>query len=176
MSNSSFSASVSAFAAETKERMEAVFKESAQRVIETMQEPGPSKAGQLKAIAAGQKFRGRGANRKPVQGPVQMKFGAGSMPVDTGFLRSSLQISYDQPLPMRADAKPADGMSYTAPDVSASIAGANLGGHIYATYGAVYARRINYEHYLFVQKAAQRWPMIVEQVCADLQNRIGSSS
>lgn len=176
MTQSNFSAQVSAFVASTKERLDAVFKESAERIIETMQEPGPTIASTKIQIAKGLGTRGRGKNKRPIQGPVMVTSGSGHMPVDTNRLRASLQISFDAPLPMRVEAKPKDGATYSTPDVAAMIENAPMGGTIYATYGANYARAVNYGFrsfpgYQFVGLAAQKWPAIVEQVCAELQSR-----
>ena len=147
---SNFAAQLSAFAAATKERTTAVFRESAERVVEEMQTP----------VGAG-----------------------GNMPVDTGFLRASLQASTTAPIPINSSAQPDEGSThaYNAGPITLTIAGADLGETIYVTYTANYARDQEYgsngrEGRAFVRSAAQRWPTIVTAVCGDLQSRIEGST
>lgn len=144
-----FAAQVSAFVAATKARQIAVFRESAERVIEVMQTP----------VAAG-----------------------GAMPIDTGFLRASLQITKDAPTPA-AKANPGGAHAYTAGMASLVILSAEPGETIYACYGANYAAAVNFGRSgkpgrQFVGLAAQRWTQIVNAVCGELQSRVegGSSS
>ncbi|ACL61752.1 HK97 gp10 family phage protein [Methylobacterium nodulans] len=143
-----FQSQVSEWVRQTEERLTAVFRESAQRVISDMQS---------------------------------------RVPVDTGFLKSSLQVSTDAPVP--ADRKPPPGAApaYNPTAATLAIAGAEIGDTLYASYSAVYARRVNYgfvgtdslgrtynqagRH--FVGLAAQRWPQIVAEVCAELQASAG---
>lgn len=56
-------------------------------------------------------------------------------PRDTGYLASSWTVSLDGPLPMRG----AQGDGYVAAPFAAVIAGADLGGTIYASFVANYA-------------------------------------
>lgn len=146
----SFAAQVSAWVAETKQRTTAVFRESAERVIEQMQTP----------VGAG-----------------------GNMPVDTGFLRASLQASLTAPMPIDPAARPAEGTShtYSADVASIVIAGAEVGQTVYATYTAAYAAAQEYgshgrEGRGFVRLAAQQWPQIVTAVCGELQSRVSGST
>lgn len=146
---SSFSAQVSAWVAATQQRSTAVFRESAERVIEQMQTP----------VAAG-----------------------GNMPVDTGFLRASLQASTSQPQPINPGAAPAEGSThtYSAGVASLVITGAELGQTVFATYTAAYAAEQEYgargrEGRGFVRLAAQQWPQIVSRVSAELQSRSEST-
>lgn len=141
----SFAAQVNDFVRQTRRRMEAVFRESAQRVVTEMQTP----------VAQG-----------------------GNMPVDTGFLRASLRITKDAPLPMglgRTD----DAKTYAFNPTAASlvIAGAGIGDTLFASYTANYAGFVHYGREgrpgrQWVTMAAQRWPAIVAQVSAELQGRI----
>lgn len=162
--NLSFSAQVDAWVKQVKTRELAVFKESAQRVISEMQTP----------VKAG-----------------------GRMPVDTGFLRASLQATIGTPSSAdpgtpRKRQNGEEGVIFPldAGQVALVIADAKLGDTIYATYGAAYARRLEYgfvgEDSLgrsynqagkgFVRSAAQKWPQIVGQVSAELKTRITGQS
>ncbi|MFE1598187.1 HK97 gp10 family phage protein [Methylobacterium sp. ID0610] len=141
-----FLSQITEWCRQTEARAEAVFRESAQRVIGEMQ---------------------------------------GRVPVDTGFLKSSLQVSTTAPVP--ADRSPAAGTAYPYNPTAATvaIAGAQIGDRLFASYSAVYAPRINYgfvgtdalgrtynqsgRH--FVELAVQRWPAIVNDVCRELQSR-----
>lgn len=101
----------------------------------------------------------------------------GNMPVDTGYLRSSVRASTSEMPTMREGAKPVEGATYM-PDgtVNLVIAGAELGETLYVGFTAIYARRVNYETgYLFVDLAAQKWQQIVTQVEAELLQRAGLS-
>lgn len=156
----SFGAQVGEWVKKVKTRELAVFRESAQRVI----------------------------------GEMQTAEGAGGrMPVDTGFLRASLQATIGAPAggatgkPLKRT-KGQEGVIYhlDAGQVALVIAGAELGHTIYATYGAAYARRMEYgfvgQDSLgrtynqagkgFVRSAAQKWPQIVAAVSAELKTRI----
>ena len=132
----SFTADVDAFVRKTDARLLAVFRSSAQDVIAEMQEPGPSVAN-------------------------PSSFGTGHMPIDTGFLRASLQAGIDEPV--ARSSTPAAGhqdVAYNPAPVALVIAGARLGQTIFATYGAVYARAME-ARYGFVRLAAQNWQKIV---------------
>lgn len=112
---------------------------------------------------------------------VQKPLAAGGrMRVDTGFLRASLLASTAAMPPINRAAKPAEGGSYpfTGSEISAVIAGSELGDTIYLGYTASYAA---YREYgargqapdAFVRTAAQRWPTIVDQKVAELKGRLG---
>jgi hypothetical protein len=99
----------------------------------------------------------------------------GNMPVVTGQLRGSLVIIGG------------GGALNTAGGggigIQASMQGLELGGMVMLAFTAPYARRINYgfvgtdalgrryhqRGYLFVDKAAQRWPQIVRLACAEVK-------
>lgn len=143
--NVSFAAQVNDFVRQTQRRMEAVFRESAQRVVSEMQTP----------VAEG-----------------------GNMPVDSGFLRASIRITKDAPVPMGLG-RPDDSKTYAYNPTAASlvIAGAGLGDTLFASYTANYAGHVHYGREgrpgrQWVTMAAQRWPAIVAQVSAELQGRI----
>lgn len=137
-----FAATVSAWVAQSQERITAVFRESSQQVIEDMQTP----------VGAG-----------------------GNLPILTGFLRASLQVTKDAPIGL-TQTNPDPNAKYATTDVAAlAIAGAEIGDILYAAYGAVYARSVNYGRNgsggrLFVETAAQKWPSIVEEVSARAQS------
>lgn len=148
MPQSDFGAQVSAFVAKTQQRVEAVFRESAQRVIEDMVTP----------VGAG-----------------------GAMPVKSGYLRASLQVSTQGPVTRLG--KPEDGKTYAydAGPAGLVIAGAEIGQTIFATFGASYAAAVNYGTSTrpgrqFVDLAAQKWPTIVSAVCHELQSSVETGS
>ncbi len=177
-----FVAQITAFVAQTKERMDAVFQESAERVVEEMNKPGYSVASVSKAIEKGIGTRGRGKNKQALQGPVFEPGGGGNVPVDTGFLRASLVVSFDAPTPMDPANKPKEGQTYAFdPATILKIGEAEIGMTIFASYSAIYARAINYGQHgspgrLFVQLAAQQWPQIVSATCLELQSRVEGSA
>lgn len=151
-----FQAQVSDWVLQAKERIELVVKESAQEVVAEMQAPGPS--------VANPSFSGDGRT--------------GNMPVASGFLRASLMASTDAPI-LRSVENPDPEAKYTynAGQVSLVIAGAQLGQALYFTYGANYARHVEYgargrPGRAFVRLAAQKWPQIVARVSAQAQSQV----
>ncbi|MBB5770885.1 hypothetical protein HNP47_000854 [Brevundimonas vesicularis] len=183
MANVTFKEQVTAWTTRTKERMLAVRNESVQRVIEVMQEPGPSKAGTKRAIAAGaglgklKKDGSRGVSKKAF-GPVAPG-GTGNMPVDTGFLRASLRVG-KAPLSVAVRQPPENPGSYSwnASSVSLVLTRLTIEDPIEAKYTAVYARVAEYgaggrPARRFVSLAAQQWPQIVQQVCIEARARTG---
>lgn len=115
----------------------------------------------------------------------------GRMKVVTGFLRASLQASIGTPANAMTQ-RPIKGQIYefAAGEVALVIAGAELGDTIYATYGAAYARRLEYGFVgqdslgrtynqvgkAFVRSAAQKWGQIVAQVSTELKARVNGQS
>ena len=102
----------------------------------------------------------------------------GRMPVDTGFLRSSLQVSLNsEPVPATRENP---GGSHGAPDAaSLVIGGAEIGDRIVASYSAVYAPMIEYGSGKrpprgFVRGAAQQWQSIVRRVSERLRGRVAA--
>ena len=141
-----FSASVDAWVRKTKQRSTAVWRESAERIVEIVQTPGPSVA-----------------NPDADAG--------GHMPVEFGHLRASIQASLTgQVAPFREN--PGRTVSYDPSAVSLVIANAQLGDVITVSYGAIYAR-IMEERYAFVGLAAQRWSKVVADVSAEAKRRAG---
>jgi len=139
----SFTAQVDTWVSKSKRRMDAVFRESVQRLIEDAQTP-----------------RGHG----------------GRMPVDTGFLRASGQISLSA-MPA-ANAERQNGVSYawSPHDVSVRLAGARMGETVYFGWTASYAPHVEYgargrSPALFMRGAAAKWQHIVRGVVAELRAR-----
>jgi len=150
MAQESFSASVNKWVAKSERRIETVFKEAAQDVISEMQEVGPS-----------------------VANPDS--HGTGHMPVDTGFLRASLQASLNSPAPAMTFRPPdAKSVKYDPSPVALVIAGAQLGQTIYATYAAAYAPRME-ARYGFVRLAAQNWQSIVDRRARIVKRRVDAA-
>jgi hypothetical protein len=155
---SDFAAQVSAEVAQAKEAIEAVFHEAAQEVVEEMLKVGPSVASTKAAIA----------HSKRKIGPVAPAGEGGHLPVDTGFMRWSFRASTEVMPEIDTSAYPAEGAKYAfdSGPINLVINGAEIGDTIYIGATAAYARPVNYGHgtfqgYLFVEKAAQRWPAIV---------------
>lgn len=190
MATGSFTAQIEKWVAETKERAVAVRNESTERIIEIMQEPGPSRAGMSAAVSAGaglgkvKKDGSRGVSKRAF-GPVAKMGGSGLMPFDTGFLRASLKVSLGETLPALVD-PPTEGAApaWDAGQVELTLKGAELKDTITAAYTAKYARRIHYgftgkdslgrsysqSGTMWVSLAAQRWQQVVAQVCTEARN------
>jgi hypothetical protein len=99
--------------------------------------------------------------------------------IDTGFYRASLEASGTQMPVMRAEAKPATGVtySYDAGPINLIIQNIPLGGTVYLGFSAIYARRLEYgfvgedslgraynqSGYRVVGRAAQNWGWIVAE-------------
>lgn len=150
MAQKSFDAAVDEWVKKSERRIDTVFKESAQEVISEMQEVGPS-----------------------VANPDS--FGTGNLPVDTGFLRASLQAGLNSPPTAMVFRPPPEQKPGAAPydpePVSLTIQGAKPGDTVYATYGAVYAARMEAK-YGFVRLAAQNWQPIVKRVAKRVRDRV----
>ena len=96
-----------------------------------------------------------------------------NVPVDTGFLRSSLQVSINAPVPPATRERGEPG---PVPTISAVIAGASLGDTISAGYTANYALFVEYgtsrmAPRRFVGQAVLRWQQIVSQVAREVNAR-----
>lgn len=111
---------------------------------------------------------------------MQEPVGAGgNMPVDTGFLRASLQAGIgDVQFSVRENPGGDAKHSFDLGEVSLVIASADLSDTITAVYTANYARHQEYgargrEGRGFVRLAAQQWPRIVEEVVAEVKARTG---
>ncbi|XBQ14590.1 MAG: HK97 gp10 family phage protein [Nitratireductor rhodophyticola] len=134
----SFKAQVAAWVAKSERRLEAVFKESTQRLVSQVID---------------------------------------RTPVDTGYLRASLQVTLDGPLPIRPDGRGMVGENYRPPDYALKIAGAELGDTIYASFVASYAAHVEYgargrSGRGMVRLSVQSWQQIVDGVVRDVQMRI----
>lgn len=111
---------------------------------------------------------------------AQTPVGAGgNLPIDTGFLRASLQGSIGNGTPPLRD-RPDDEArySYDVGQIALVIAGAELQDTITVAYGASYARHVEYgargrAGRRFVGLAAQQWPRVVDEVCREAQARMG---
>jgi len=188
MAQGSFSSAVTAWVRETKERAVAVRNGSTQAIIEIMQEPGPSRATTAAAVSTGaglgkvKKDGSRGVSKRAF-GPVAASGGAGRLPVDTGFLRASLQVSIGETIPALVETPNDGSFSWDSGEVTLALEGAELSDTVIAVYTAAYARRIEYGFKgkdekgrtynqagtRFVALAAQRWPQVVAQECAKAQ-------
>lgn len=98
-------------------------------------------------------------------------------PVDTGFLRASLTVSLDGPLPIRPDAKPTGTRTYQPQPYSLQIAGADLGDTIYASFVASYSAHVEYgargrAGAGMVRLAAQAWPQHVARAVSEAKARV----
>lgn len=123
------------------------------------------------------------ASAQDVISTMQTPVGAGgNMPVDTGFLRSSLQVSLNaEPVPAALpNPNPNVPVAYT--DVaSLVIAGAEIGDRVVASYSAVYAPVIEYgggnrQPRRFVALAAAQWQSIVKRNAEALKASVSGSS
>lgn len=144
--NLEFSAQVDAWIRQSEQRFEAVFRESAQRVIAEMQKPV-----------------GAGGNM-----PVDTGFLRASLLATTG---SPPQIRKDH-VPEKGASYLGDD---AAGQVALVIAGAGIGQTIYACYTAAYAAFVEYGTSKmagrgFVRLAAQRWQQIVDQVVSEVRS------
>ena len=129
-----FGAQINDWTSQTQERLTAVFRESAKRVIQKAQD---------------------------------------ATPVDTGLLRSSLQVGINVPVP---PASRPQGAARPGPNISAVIAGARLGDTITAGYTANYALFVEYgtsrmAPRRYVGQAVAQWQQIVNQVSLEAKNR-----
>jgi hypothetical protein len=143
-----FSATVSSAVQKRKAAMRAIFQESAQRTVEIAQTPGPSVANP---------GGGRG----------------GHMPIDSGFLWTSLSALLGSGLPAARDKPDSEGRhTYDEGAVNLVIATATLNDTITVAYAASYARFVH-RRYQWVTLAAQRWLQTVAQVAKEAERRLG---
>ena len=96
-------------------------------------------------------------------------------PVITGYLKSSLTVSLDGPLPMRGK----EGDGYMAPPYALAIAGADFGDTIYASFVAVYAAAVEYgaqgrEGRGMVRLSVQNWQAHVDRATAEAKAAVRS--
>lgn len=104
----------------------------------------------------------------------------GNLPVDTGYLRASIQASKTAPPPINPASAGNAGQKYAfnAGPISMVINGAKLGETVYVCATANYAYFVEVgaggrPPALFVAQAAQQWPQIVAQVQTELKGRLG---
>lgn len=100
----------------------------------------------------------------------------GNMPVDTGFLRNSLQTSLNSPI-LAVLENPGIPVAYDGQGITLTILGAEVGDTIYAVYGANYAGFVEYgangrPGRAFVRQAAAKWKSTVSQTALELQQRV----
>lgn len=151
MAQGKFSAQINSWVAETKERQTVVFQNAAEALLSEVVKPGPSVA-------------------RPSAS------GGGNMPIDTGFLASSLQVVIGDGLAaLRPNPNPAGSYSYDASAVGLVIQNAKIGDTITATFAAEYAIVME-ARYAFVRLAAQRWPQFVEIEAAKAETAVRSRS
>ena len=111
-------------------------------------------------------------------GIMQTPVGAGgAMPILTGYLRSSLQVTIGAPVPASRARPEGETFAYDAAPIALTIAGAPLGTTIFAAYGANYAGHVEYgtskmQGRGFVRLAAMQWQTVVSEVSAELKTRI----
>lgn len=141
---SSFAATVNQWVAKCERRTAAVVKESAQRVIATAQEVGPS-----------------------VANPDSV--GTGKMPVATGFLRASL-VAQIGSMPAGPTQGGTTAYRYDDGMVTMTIVGMRLGDTLFAGWSAQYAP-IMEQRYGFMRSAAQGWQRIVREVTDEAKAR-----
>lgn len=114
----------------------------------------------------------RESTRRTVANAQQM------VPVDTGFLRASVQASLNGMPPIDRGAKPtAEAYGYDDTGVVMTIANAELGDTIYVGWTASYAAHVEYGTTKmvgrgFVAIAALAWPNTVYQVTQELKSRV----
>jgi len=99
------------------------------------------------------------------------------VPVDTGFLRASLQASTSA-MPVLSRDNPGGTFAPDMGEIVLVIAGADLGDTIYLGYTARYGPHVHYgangrPGRPWVTMVAQRWPQIVEAVGARVKARLG---
>lgn len=171
-----FAAQVEAFVLESIPLMEGVYRASVQAVVEIMQTPGPSKASIAKQVATGGGLGKNGRASKKAMGPVKPGNLGGRLPVDTGFLWHSFQISFDGMPPLRENpSSTTASYTYEPGVVNATITNATIEQPLYGGYGAKYAAKVNYGYgYMFLDMAVQQWPQIVERVVPDLKGRMAN--
>lgn len=147
--NLTFAADVDAWVKATEQRLEAVFKEATQRVVEEVRTPD-DKGGHL---------------------PVKTGFMRNSIVASTdGPTPISPNAKPEKGAEYDKESKQLPG------PVSLVIAGATLGQTIWVCFTAAYAGYMEYgtatqPGFGFVRLAAQRWPRIVDEVVRELKER-----
>lgn len=185
MAKLSFSASVAKFAEKVPGAVEAVWKDSAQDVVEEMQTVGWSVASTRHSIDKGEglgkiKKDGSRGRSKRAFGPVASSGAGGNLPVDTGFLRASLLASTSAMPAINSNARPVEGKTYDWDEsqIEAVIQGAGLGQTLYFGYTAAYASHVEYgangrPPRRFVALAAMNWQQIVNRNAEKVRKAFG---
>lgn len=98
----------------------------------------------------------------------------GSMPVVTGFLRSSMVVTLNTPHVGFRERSNAWDYSYDPNQYAMVVSKAKLGDTIYAAFAARYAIFLEYgtrsiSPRFFVRNAAQQWPQIVNGVAREVR-------
>ncbi len=107
---------------------------------------------------------------KEMQKPVAQ---GGNMPVDTGFLRASLQSGLNAKPNLAPEGRSQGGAEE---EVELTIAQMKIGDTYHAAYGANYAAAVEFggggrQPRAFVRSAAKKWGQIVKQVAKEAQAR-----
>lgn len=100
------------------------------------------------------------------------------VPIDTGFLRSSLRASTTAMPVMSLDNPGAGAFSLDAGEITLVIAGADIGDTIYLGYTAAYGAYVHWgangrPGRPWVAMAAQRWQSIVAAKAGEVRSRLG---
>lgn len=165
-SKQTFSAQVDAIIADVEERIDTLIRMSVQDVIDIAQEPGLSKATTEKAIKKGlgsRLIKGVRMNRQgPIANPSRGGKGGGKMPVDTGFLRASGQVSLSGMPQGPTRGEKDQSYEYDANQTEVTLAGVKAGDRIWFGWTAAYAAKMEL-YYGFLASAVQRWNEIVER-------------
>lgn len=139
-----FAATVDEWVKKSEKRLQAVVQESANRVFNEASKQGPSKA-------------------NPAGGE------GGRMPVDTGFLRSSFQVSFSGMPTGPSRGEPGGNYPFRH-EYEMTLQGFEPGKTIYGGWTAEYAIKME-ERYAFQRGAAQQWQAIVSDVIAEAKRR-----
>jgi hypothetical protein len=101
----------------------------------------------------------------------------GNMPIKTGFLRASGQMTRDGSIPMSTGAPPANtplfSFAFDQGPVSLILNSADINDVIIFAYTANYAKFVEARRQ-FVGLAAQRWVQTVEQVVEELRTKVAA--
>lgn len=155
-----FAAEMSAWGLKAEERMTAIWRESAQRVVNEVSAPFPG------GTMSEGPIQGTAAQAAAVFSDYGPSGVTGNMPVITGNLRRSLLASTSGMPEVREGAKFEDPFN----DIKLTIAGAEPGQTIYLGFQAAYAG-FQESRYAFVRLTAQRWAQIVSESARDIQER-----
>lgn len=145
MAKRGYAAQVGAWARKTNMRITFVIMESAQRIAEIAQTPGPS-----------------------VANPDASK--GGLLPVDQAFLRSTFSAKIGA-MPSGPREFTGNSLRDWEPSVTLTISRVRPGDVIFMGWSAGYARKME-EFYGFMKAAAKQWRVVVRDVVKDAKDRI----